>query len=75
MAFAAIDRYPKKTSFGYDNRARFRALVFLVRYAGLRITDATAFDFAKLNGRRVFLYHAKMGRVVSATIPPFSSKL
>jgi integrase len=52
----AIDRYPQKDSFGYDNRARFRAFVLLLRYAGLRITDATAFDFSKLDDNRVFLY-------------------
>ena len=67
----AIDRYPQKNSFGYDNRARFRAFVLLLRYAGLRITDATAFDFSKLDDNRVFLYQAKTGQPVFIPIPPW----
>ena len=67
---AAIDKYPKKNSFGHDNRARLRAFILLLRYSGLRITDATAFDFSKLDVNRVFLYQAKTGQPVFIPIPP-----
>lgn len=66
---SAIDRYPKKNSMGYDNRARLRALVALLRYGGLRIGDAVAFDYAKLDGYRLFLYTHKTGTPVYVPLP------
>src|SRR5262249_19229013 len=68
---AAIDAYPKKNSFGYNNRKRLRALVLLMRHAGLRIGDAVQFDHSKLDDSRLFLRTHKTGTTVYVPLPDF----
>lgn len=50
---------------------RAYALALLMRYSGLRISDALAFSPEKLNGNKAFLYMKKTGDPVSVWLPDF----
>jgi integrase/recombinase XerD len=52
----------------------FRALVLLMRYSGLRITDAVSLPPAKLQDSTVFLRTQKTKTVVRVPIPPEIAK-
>lgn len=66
---AACDRYPRNNSRGYDNPTRMRALVLLMRYSGLRISDAVGLERSALEGGKVRLYTAKTGTHVAVPVP------
>ncbi len=65
----ACDRYPKRNSFGYDNPARVRAFVLVLRYTGLRIGDCVALRKEHVNGDRLFLRTEKSGESVYLPLP------
>lgn len=67
----ACDSYPTKNSFGIDNRARIKALVLLLRYSGLRITDAVCIQSNRIADGKLFLYTQKTGVPVHLPLPPF----
>ena len=48
----AIDEYPDQNSFGQDNRARMRAFVLIMRYTGLRISDAVKLKVSAVSDGR-----------------------
>ena len=62
----ACDIYPDK-----QNAIRLRALVFLLRYSGLRIRDAVTLSRNRIQGDKLFLYTAKTGTAVYCPLPPF----
>ena len=69
---AACDRY--RDSHGrtaQPNAKRLRGLVLLLRYAGLRIGDATSCPVERLQGDKLFLYTHKTGAPVHLKLPAF----
>lgn len=52
------------------NQARLCAFVLVLRYAGLRISDAIALQPEHLTGDRLQLYIAKTGEPVAVPLPP-----
>jgi site-specific recombinase XerD len=67
---AAIDRYPARNSFGYDNRARLRAFLLMLRYSGLRISDLTRLEKTRISKNGMLtLYTSKAGVQVRHPLP------
>jgi len=62
----ACDIYPDKA-----NAVRLRALIFLLRYSGLRIRDAVTLSRNLIQDDKLFLYTAKTGTAVYCPLPPF----
>jgi integrase/recombinase XerD len=60
-----IPKYPDKR-----NRVRLRAFVLLLRYSGLRITDAATLARDKIQDGKLMLRTAKTGTVVYVPLPP-----
>ena len=54
---------------------RMRALVLLMRWSGLRVTDACALERSRLQGNNLLLYQAKTGTPVYVPLPPFVAEL
>lgn len=68
---AACDRLAVERRFSETNVARLRALVVLMRYAGLRIQDAVCLPRAALRpDGSIFLYTQKTGVAVVVPVPP-----
>lgn len=66
---AATDKYPTLNSFGYDNRARVKAFVLLLRYSGLRISDVCKLEFSRFKDGKILLYTQKTGTPVYIPLP------
>ena len=49
------DGFSAKGRFKDVNRKRLRAMILLLRYSGLRISDAAVLDRARLSGDKLFL--------------------
>src|SRR5205814_8097662 len=56
------------------NAVRLRALVFRLRYSGLRIRDAVTLSRNRIQDHKLFLYTAKTGTAVYCPLPPFVVK-
>jgi len=54
---------------GYRNAQRLKSLVLLLRYSGMRISDAVALSDDRLKGDKLFLYTAKTGTPVYTVLP------
>jgi len=68
----ACDRLVTRGRYSSDeNRARVKAFVLILRYTGLRISDAARLDVRKVKDGRIFLYTAKTGTPVWVPIPAF----
>jgi integrase/recombinase XerD len=48
---------------------RLKSLLLLMRYSGMRVSDAVAFNTDRLDGKRLFLYTAKTGTPVYTVLP------
>jgi integrase/recombinase XerD len=59
-----------KGRFKDGNRLRIRAMVLLLRYSGLRISDAAVLERARLSDDKLFLYTPKTGTPVWVPLPP-----
>ena len=59
---------------GKENGRRIRALVLLLRYSGMRISDAVNLRSSQIKGNRLFLYTQKTGVPVNAILPEFVVK-
>jgi integrase/recombinase XerD len=70
QVLAAVEKYPTKNSFGYDNRARLRAFVLLLRYSGLRIRDAVCLRRDRIVDGKLMVYTQKTGLGVYVPLPP-----
>jgi len=72
---AAIEKYKEATSSnGMENARRLRGLVLLLRYSGMRISDAVQLTADRITGRRLFLYMQKTGEPVNVVLPDFVLK-
>ena len=65
----AIPKYPIKNSFGYDNQARLRAFIYVLRYAAPRISDVVSLRRNSVRDGRIFLRTLKTGAVVHLPVP------
>ena len=54
---------------GYRNAQRLTSLILLLRYSGMRISDAVALSSDRLKGNKLFLYTAKTGTAVYTVLP------
>lgn len=63
------EEFSTKGRFRDGNRKRLRAMILLLRYSGLRISDAAALDRARLSGDKLFLYTQKTGTPVWVPLP------
>jgi integrase/recombinase XerD len=52
------------------NALRLKTLVLLMRYSGMRVSDAVALEKSKLDGNRLFLRTQKTGQPVYTILPP-----
>lgn len=67
--FMAVEKYPEKNSYGYDNRQRMKALLLLLLHSGLRIRDAVTLKREHLKDSRLFLRASKTGTPVHLPLP------
>jgi len=54
---------------GKANAQRLKTLVLLMRYSGLRVSDAVALTTDRLSGNKLFLYTQKTGTPVHTILP------
>jgi integrase len=59
---------------GFLDAQRFRALIRLMRDAGLRISDALNLSTDRITDDKLFLYTQKTGTAVYTVLPPFVVK-
>jgi len=80
---AAIEKYPNKSrQIGQPNALRLCAFVLILRYTGMRISDAVALSTDRLVGAKILLYtpkdrHARVLRIAAIRCRPsgLSSKV
>ena len=70
----SADTFNPKGRFKDGNRKRIRAMVLLLRYSGLRISDAAVLERARLSDDKLFLYTQKTGTPVWLPLPPATVK-
>lgn len=68
---AACDEFPNKGVYGFDTGKRLKAFILLLRYSGLRRTDAVSLSSARVSDGKIFLYTQKTGTPVWVPVPPF----
>jgi site-specific recombinase XerD len=66
----AIDTYPIKNSFGYDNRKRVLAFVLVLRYTALRMSDVVQLRRDAISNGRLLLRTIKTGATIHLPLPP-----
>jgi integrase len=66
---SAARQYPSRRAASEGPKAH--ALILLMRYSGLRISDALSFSPERLDGNRAFLYMTKSGDPVNIWLPEF----
>lgn len=66
---SAVDTYPTFNQYGYDNRARVRAFVLVLRWTGLRIRDVVTLSWDQVKDGKVRLYTQKTGQHVHIPLP------
>jgi integrase len=72
---AAVDQYlDEMPKHGKENGRRIRGLVLLLRYSGMRISDAVNLRSEHLKRNKLFLYTQKTGVAVNAILPEFVVK-
>jgi len=67
---AVADGFNPRGKFGSGSRDRVRAMILLLRYSGLRISDASMLERRRLSGDKLFLYIQKTGTRVWVPLPP-----
>jgi integrase/recombinase XerD len=67
---AVADSFTAKGQFGRGNRDRIRAMIQLLRYSGLRISDAAVLERRRVSGDKLFLYTQNTGTPVLVPLPP-----
>ena len=71
LILSAVDEYEAEMpSRAKDNARRMRALVLVLRFSGLRISDAINLSVDQVTGTRLFLYTQKTGVPVNLILPP-----
>ena len=66
---AIAETFNPRGIYGRGNRARIRAMILLLRYSGLRISDAAMLERPQLLGDRVSLRTIKTGSTVWCPLP------
>jgi site-specific recombinase XerD len=66
---ATAEKLTAKGRFKDGNRKRVRAMILLLRYSGLRISDAAILERSRLSGDKLFLYTQKTGTPVWVPLP------
>src|SRR4029453_10201089 len=66
----ACDAYPRRNSYGHNNRDRVRALILILRYSGMRIGDCVGLQKSHLTGDKLFLNTQKSGSKIFVPLPP-----
>ena len=56
---------------GFLNAQRLRTLIRVMRYSGLRISDAVSLSTNRITDDKLFLYTQKTGTAVNTVLPPF----
>lgn len=69
--FTACDKLVTRGTYGTENKARVKAFIYILRYTGLRISDAAKLDESRVVEGRVFLRTEKTGTLVWVPIPNF----
>jgi integrase/recombinase XerD len=69
--YEACDVMVTRGTYGNENRARVKAFVYILRYTGLRISDAARLDESRVRDGRVFLRTEKTETLVWVPIPKF----
>jgi integrase/recombinase XerD len=59
----------KSQDSGKLGAARLKTLILLMRYTGMRVSDAVTFSTDRLDGKRLFLYTQKTGVPVYTVLP------
>src|SRR5215469_5503988 len=59
---------------GFLNAQRLRTLIRVMRYSGLRISDAVSLSTDRIADDKLFLYTQKTGTAVYTVLPPFLVK-
>jgi site-specific recombinase XerD len=73
---AACDKLVTRGRYGtVENTVRVKAFILILRYTGLRISDAAKLDTSRVEGGRVFLRTEKTGTLVWVPIPDFVSDI
>ena len=67
----AIERMPTRENEKNMSHDRLRAMIFLLRYTGLRISDVVRFSTERLKGNSALLHMAKTGNPVWVPLPEF----
>lgn len=71
----ACDTYEVQVgATGFLNAQRLRTLIRLMRYSGLRISDAVNLSTDRITDDKLFLYTQKTGTAVNTVLPPFVVK-
>ncbi len=71
LILSAVDQYEAEMpSRAKDNARRMRALILVLRFSGLRISDAISLSVDQITGTRLFLYTQKTGVPVNLILPP-----
>jgi integrase len=71
----ACDTYEVQVgAAGFLNAQRLRALIRLMRYSGLRISDAVNLSTDRITDDKLFLYTQTTGTAVYTVLPPFVVK-
>ncbi len=68
---SACELFPNKGVYGFDTGKRLRAFILLLRYSGLRRTDAVSLSEERVKDGKVFIYTQKTGTPVWVPIPTF----
>lgn len=66
----AAEGFNTKTRYGAGNRKRIKAMILLLRYSGLRISDASVLPRETLDGDKLSLRTIKTGKEVWCPLPP-----
>jgi len=70
----ACDKTQSHGTWGADLKKRVLAMTLLLRYSGLRISDAATLERSRLTDGKVFLYTQKTGTPVRVPVPKAVSR-
>lgn len=73
--YAACDRLVTRGTYGIENRIRVKAFVYVLRYTGLRLSDAIRLEDSRVREGRVFVRTEKTGTIVWIPIPKFVEEM
>jgi integrase len=69
--YRACDELVTRGTYVKETQKRVKAFIYILRYTGLRISDATRLDETRVRDGKVFLRTEKRGTLVWVPVPPF----